>query len=417
MRISKNRFDYTWVIVILSASIVFVSLGFCSSSKSIFLKAITSANNISRSAFSLNDSFRFITNSIVNMFFGTLIAKHGPKKLICAGLISLIASCYLFCVGHSLILFYLSGILLGLGLSWTTTTMVGYVINLWWKKENKGTVMGAVLATNGIGSAVATQIYSPLIHKSTYGYQNAYWVAVLCLATVLILILLFFKDKPNITSQSTPLTRKENTKKAWTGIEFQRAKRMPFFYLTLISVFFCGMMLQSVVGIVSPQMYDSGLDESYVAFLLSLYAIALTAFKFLIGYLYDKFGLKTVSNLCMVASITAFCLLANLSPGILGKTNAFIYCFVAPIALPLETVMLPFYANSLFGEKSYTKALGIITSVSAVGFALGAPVANLCYDLTNSYNLILYIFAGIMVILLIAMNYAIGTVDKLKKAD
>ena len=417
MRISKNRFDYTWVIVILSALIVFVSLGFCSSSKSIFLKAITSANNISRSAFSLNDTFRFITNSVVNMFFGVLIAKFGPKKLICAGLLLLIASCFLFSIAQHLILFYLAGIFLGMGLSWTTTTMVGYVVNVWWKKENKGAVMGAILATNGIGSAIATQIYSPLIHSGIMGYKKAYWFAVACLFLVLLLIVFFFKSNPDSSNETDNTIKKKTAIKEWSGLAFEKAKRMPFFYILLLSTFFSGMMLQSIVGIVSPQMYDSGLNESYVAFLLSLYAIALTAFKFLIGYLYDKFGLKTVSNLCMVASITAFCLLANLSPGILGKTYAFIYCFVAPIALPLETVMLPFYANSLFGEKSYTKALGIITSVSAVGFALGAPVANLCYDLTNSYNLILYIFAGIMAILLIAMNYAIGTVDKLKKAD
>ena len=96
MEKKKFKFDYSLVIIILSCLMVFITLGFCSSPRSIFIIPVTEALGISRSEFSLSNSARYITTSIVNIFFGTLIYKFGPKKLIFAGFISLISANVIF---------------------------------------------------------------------------------------------------------------------------------------------------------------------------------------------------------------------------------------------------------------------------------------------------------------------------------
>ena len=149
----KRRFDYKWVIIAASFLMVFTCLGFCSSTKSFFIGPITENLGVERSIYSINDSLRFITVAIVNLFFGTLVTKFGPRKLIAAGFLSLISSMLCYALATNVLLLYLGGILLGIGLSWTTTTMVGYVINIW-SKNNKGTIMGAVLAANGVGGEI-----------------------------------------------------------------------------------------------------------------------------------------------------------------------------------------------------------------------------------------------------------------------
>ena len=88
--ISPQR--YRWVIVAASFLMVFVCLGFCSSSKSLYLAAITEALGIKRSLFSINDSCRYIATAVVNLFFGALCARFGRKRLIAAGFACLIAS-------------------------------------------------------------------------------------------------------------------------------------------------------------------------------------------------------------------------------------------------------------------------------------------------------------------------------------
>lgn len=101
--------------------------------------------------------------------------RFGAKRLISAGLIALAASCLIYAYAANIYVFYIGGALLGIGLSWTTTTIVGYIVNIWCKK-NQGTITGAILASNGIGAVVATQTMSPVIHSGVFGYQKAYLI-------------------------------------------------------------------------------------------------------------------------------------------------------------------------------------------------------------------------------------------------
>ena len=82
---------------------IFTVLGFCSSGRGLYIAAVTEALGISRSAFSVNDSLRFITTAIVNLFFGSLILRFGARKLIAAGFISLTIACILYSVGTNYI--------------------------------------------------------------------------------------------------------------------------------------------------------------------------------------------------------------------------------------------------------------------------------------------------------------------------
>ena len=75
----KKRIEYKWVILVLCFLMVFVCLGFCSSTKSLYLDVITKAMNIPRTQFAFNDSARFIASAIVNIFFGTLLYKDGVR--------------------------------------------------------------------------------------------------------------------------------------------------------------------------------------------------------------------------------------------------------------------------------------------------------------------------------------------------
>ena len=88
----KFKFDYKWIIVVLCFLMVMVGLGFGSSTKSLFPDEISKELGIPRSLIVIGDSCRYISTAVVNVFFGTLIAKFGPKKLICAGFVSLTAA-------------------------------------------------------------------------------------------------------------------------------------------------------------------------------------------------------------------------------------------------------------------------------------------------------------------------------------
>ena len=411
----NKKFNYMWIIVGICALMVCVVLGFCSSTKSYYITAITGNLGISRSAFSVNDSCRYVATAIVNLFFGFLIVRFGAKRLITAGFVCLISSCLIYSFATNLFVFYIGGVLLGVGLSWTTTTMVGYVINKWCT-ANRGTIMGAVLATNGIGGAVAVKIVAPIIHSSAFGYRIAYRLVACILLGVFVLVLLFFKNSPKGAEEDTAnVPKKKGRGQSWEGIDYSVAVKRAYFYSALACVFLTGMILQGISGISTPHMEDVGLTDDFFSNVSVVSLVVLSVSKFLTGFMYDRFGLRATANICMVTAIVAFILLANVSVTLNGKIFAYGYGVLSALALPLETVMLPIYASDLFGDKSFSKILGLFVSVNTAGYAMGAPISNLCYDLTGSYNVALYTSTLLMLGVIIAMNTVITISNKQRK--
>ena len=413
-RLGKKKFNYKWVIVGLCFLMVCISLGFCSSPNSLFLNAITKYLEVERSVFSLNQSIRFITTAIANLFFGTLVLRFGPKKLIVGGMCCLIVAMVVYALAESVYVYYIGGMFLGLGFSFTGTTMVGYVVNIWCK-ENKGTIMGAILASNGLGGAIAMQIVSPIIESAAAGYKNAYFLVAVILVVVAVLLLIFFKNQPKDFDQSqNVVTKKKSRAQSWVGIELKSLTKKWWFYVFFVCVFFTGFVLQGVGGISAAHMKDVGIDPAFVATVLSVHSISLAGFKFLTGFVYDKRGLRFTATLCSVTAIVVMVLLALVSNTTTGMVLAMTYGIFSSLALPLETIMLPIYAGDLFGQKSYAKILGIVVAVNVSGYATAAPTVNLCFDLTGSYNLALYICAAIMFAVIIGLQFVISAATKEK---
>lgn len=412
---NKKKFDYKWIIVAVCALMIFVGLGFCSSIKGLFLEPITKYTGIERSLFSFNGSIRYITTSIVNIFFGLLIAKLGVKVLVGSGFLSLCISMVLYGVGQSVWVFYLAGMFLGLGLAWTTTTIIGYVVNKWCKK-NRGTILGAILATNGLGGALATQIVSPIIVSAPDGYKKAYFLIAIIVAIIGVLAVIFLKDKKkDDEEQAESSPKKKSRGESWVGIDSKTALRKPYFYGAAVCIFFTGMVLQGITSIAPAHMKDVGLDNTFYSAIISAGMIILTCTKFLTGFMYDKLGLRITITINYVASVIAMAALAFLNSGDLGRALCVIYIITANVALPLETIMLPIYASDLFGEKSYGKMLGIFVSINTAGYALGEFVLNLCYDLMGTYQSALLFCAGLMLVVIVVLQFVINASNKQKR--
>ncbi len=406
----KKKFDYSWVIVGLCFLCVCVTLGFCSSGRTMYLTAITDALEIKRSAFSLNDTFRYVATTVLNIFFGTLVNKFGTKKLICAGFGCLIAFALINSYAEHLYWFYLAGILLGIGLSWTGTAMMSTVVNVWCT-QHKGTITGAILAANGLGGAVSVQILSPIIFEegNPFGYRNSYRLVAILLAIVLVLIVVFFREQPKgAEKQILPKNKKRKVRGGgWIGMDYTDVVKKPYFYLALVCMTFTGMSLQGLGGIATPHMYDIGMDKAFVATLMTVGSLCMMGSKLLNGVMYDRIGIRTTMNICLVCTFLSLGGLVILSNSTFGQIIAFIRAIVSSVAMPLETVMLPFFAAELFGDKSFTKVLGLFTAASTAGFALGSPFANLCYDIFGNYNMAFIVFAVLMLFVSVTMQFVL----------
>lgn len=411
----RKKPDYKWVIIGLSFLMVFVTLGFCSSNKGLYLPAITKALEVERGLFSIGDSIRFITTALVNLFFGVTVNKFGTKKLILAGFVCLISSMTMYSFGDGLIWFYIGNFLLGVGLSWTTTSMVGCIVNKWYK-EKRGTIMGAVLAANGLGGAVAAQIVGPIIESGIWGYRMAYRLVACVLLVTAVLILLFFRENPKGQNKTEIVVEKKKSRgQSWIGMDFSEAKKKGYFYIAAICVLMTGLVLQAINGVSIAHMKDVGLNPSYVTMIASIHSLTLTGFKFLTGILYDRFGLRITTIICDVTAVVVMAAIAAVTNTVTGMILAMFYGVFSSLALPLETVMLPIIAGDMFGEKSFNKIMGIFVALNNVGFAIGSPLANLVYDVCGTYQPMFVVCCVIMIFIVVLFQISISVADKNRK--
>lgn len=397
-----------WLVAAGCFFMIFLGLGFCSSNKSLYLGAITEALDIKRSLFSLQDTLRFAVTAFTNLFFGALVSKLGARKMTVIGFCGYAAYLAISIFAEDVIWFYVAGCCLGIGTTFCSTTMVSYLVNLWFP-EKRGTVSGAILCANGLGGALAAQIISPMISSSTFGYRNAYTFALILTLIAGVTVTLLVREPKGVKGV---VAKKKSKGKQWTGISFKTALRKPYFYAAVICVFFTGMSLQGIHGIAAVHMKDTGIDPAFVATVLSVSSLVLTGSKFLAGFGYDKLGLRITLAVCEICGFASFVCLAFCSGTGLGKALAMGYGILSPLALPLETVIVPLVAAELFGEKEFSKLLGIFVGMNYAGYAVGGFVCNLAFDLTGSYMSILLISGGIMLAIAITFQFIIAAANK-----
>ncbi len=407
----KKKLDYKWVIVAIALLTILTGTGF-TGNRGIYLTAITKALELERSLFSLSDSFRFLTTAILNIFFGTLIVKFGTKKLIIAGYLSLIGAMLLNAVATEVWMFYVAGILLGVGVAWTGTTMIGSVINRWCK-EKTGTITGFVMASSGVGIALSSQILTPFIldDNKLFGYRTAYYIVSAVLVVAMVLTLIFYREKP-LASGESAVKKKKSRGRAWAGLTYEDTKKKPYYYVSILCIFLTGFVVQGFTSTSSAHFRDVGFSAEVIANLVTVHAVTLILFKFATGMMYDKFGLRFTASICTGAGAVTMALMALLTPTPTGTALAFFVQVLSSVAIPLETVMLPVYAGDLFGQKSFDKIMGLFVASNVFGYAVGVPVMNLWYDSTGSYSGMLMINGFVLIGVVVAMQFVISAAHK-----
>ena len=412
-----NR-NYKWVIAAICCITVMIALGLCSSSKGLFLKPITEGLGIPRGLFSITDTIRYATTALVNLVFAALVAKMGAKRMMILGVLSLTVSMLLYSfapAGGSALTYaavYGAGFFLGLGLAWSTTTMIGYVVGQWFTKD-RGTVMGVVLASNGLGSALASKLLNPvIIGEATVfgqtGFRISYQLVAGLLVAVIVMLLIFFRNAPEGELAGKAPAKKRRGRQ-WVGIEWNEITKKYYFYVTALCVFLTGAALQSV-GSVSKAHLTDIFGESFATTIFATFSLVLCGTKLLSGFSYDRMGLRKTMLICNTAAAVGIFALALVPAEMkaVGMAAQIILAF----AMPLETVMLPLIAADMFGEKCFPKVMGLFVSINTAGYAVGSPITNAAFDALGSYRTILTIFGALMTVIAVVEQIDLHHAEK-----
>ena len=438
---------YAWVIFGTAFFMVFVSLGFGSSTKGAFLTSITGSLGLQRSIFTIGDALRYITTAVLSLFFGRTVKKLGLRTMALLGFIFMTLS---FLVNgfapritaflQSLIPeaqaslrdfmrylpFYLGGILLGAGFAWASTTLASVIVRRWFA-SGQGTVTGIVLAANGLGGFVSEIIVTKIIFGADGSLSNeaSHWQAASFVIAGLmfsagILIWLLFRNEPEDIGQEA-FRLKESAKKKqktseWEGLSAKEAFRKPWFYLAGLGFFLVGFCVQSMSNIAKPYIYDMGYEKNFVITVFSIHALILVAGKILTGIGNDTIGLRKTYALCTFAAMLSFLSLFFLPKAGSGRFGEilfpWVYSVISSFGLPLETVMISLMAAYLFGKKDFPRIMGYYLALTTFGCAIGAPVANVFYDIQGTYKWIVLVLAVMTFMTAVLHEVIMGYVNR-----
>ena len=391
-----KHIDYKWVILGICFLMEFICLGFCSSNAGLYTVPITEALGIKRSLYSISTSIRYAAQTITALSFGAAIHRFGVKKMACVGMLSLLGSVVIRMYATQFYHFYISGALWGVGMVFSGGTMASTIVRRWFQKDI-GRYTGIVMSANGIGGAIAAQIISPLINSGDpFGYRDAYKLAAIVTLVFSIIILIFLKERPKDQNLPDSIGKKKPRGKIWAGLEYAEIKKKPYFYLSVLMVFLTGISLQSVGNVAIAHRTDVGLSAGFIAATATISSIILTFSKVVVGLTYDKKGVRTTLLLCHIASLVNFVIHALLTNTTIGMIATIVAVACSAFSLPLETVMIPLLTNDLFGTAAYNKVLGIYMAVNSLGLCLGAPIGDICHDITGSYVPCYWFFTALM---------------------
>jgi MFS family permease len=143
-----------------------------------------------------------LASAIGSPVFGRLIDKYGVKKIVITGLSLLAAGFFLLSLtGSQKLIYYSSGVLVGLGLSVLAGSSLRYIILNNTSAEDRATSQGMVTILMSIGQITGTAVIGLLLASMTGSgvFGNIFTgVSILLLAMILLSLRLesFVRPKP-----------------------------------------------------------------------------------------------------------------------------------------------------------------------------------------------------------------------------
>ncbi len=137
-----------------------------------------------------------LATAVGSPVFGRMIDRYGARKIIIAGLILLASGFYLLSVTKSVKgIYYLSGVLVGLGLSVLAGSSLRYIVLNNTSAEDRATSQGMLTIFTSVGQITGTAVIGMVIASMATGVFPTVFKGVVALLVVMLLLSLWLEGK------------------------------------------------------------------------------------------------------------------------------------------------------------------------------------------------------------------------------
>jgi MFS family permease len=273
-------------------------------------------------------------------------------------------------------------LLLGIASMFVIPTVWTAAINGYFER-NRGLALALALCGTGIGAAIYPTLTNTLVEE--FGWRGAYiGLAAISLAIVLPLAFFFFHG-PN---DRRALDNGGRAVKApLRGLALSEGVRSARFIklaaaATVFSVAICALTANAV-----PVLLGEGLDRAAAAATAGLIGIGSIIGRLGGGVLLDRFNAGAVAAISVLTPIVTVLIF------LFTQESAFaagVACLVLGLSVGTELDACAYLAARHFGMRSFGALFGAVNGLLLFGAGVAPLLANHVYDVTRSYDLVLW---------------------------
>ena len=387
---ASKKMSGIYLRVAIGALLVNIAMAVSFTAMSFFTPVILSAfPEFTSSAFLVYYTLLGVSSALAMPVAGQLIDKLKAQGLLIAGGIIAAVGLVIFGLSASLWMFYLAGIVIGVGVGLSAQYVPIVVVNRWFFK-NKGTIMGIVLAGSGIGGMILG-VGMPYLLDTAGWRVSAFFLAAFLAAFTILPALFLVRNSPldhNIPGYGELEVSDDEAADA-TGVEpglkQKDAFSIPWFYVLIGSYLLFGMtyaMTQHFVAYLSATPWGIEVSPQKISAVVITATLCLIVFKPLIGWLIDKMGLLPAMWLTLgVAGAAVF-----ISTWVTYFIPYLILIVFMSLGTSNGTVSPPLIAQAAFGQRDFSKIWGVLGMAYPIGLAVGTPLWGAFPDKLGSYG-------------------------------
>lgn len=336
----------------------------------LFLQPMTVDQGWSRELFSFSIALQNLLWGLFQPFAGAFADRHGAGRTLVGGALLYIAGLVIMAHADTALgLNVGAGLLIGMGLSGTTFSVVLGVIGRMAAPEKRSMALGLASAGGSFGQFAVLPVGQGLI--SMVGWQDA----LLWLALGIALIIPLAAAVTGTSDRTTGV--KQSLREALT-----EAMRTPSFHYLFWSFFVCGFQTAFIMLHLPAFVVDGGLSANIGMTAVAMIGLFNIFGSFLSGWLGGLYSKKW-----LLAWIYALRIVAILALLLFPLSQLTLYVFAAVMGLLwLGTVPLTSgLVGHIFGLRYVGMLYGIVFLGHQIGGFLGAWLGGRIFDISGSY--------------------------------
>ncbi|MEE8420848.1 MAG: MFS transporter [Dehalococcoidales bacterium] len=398
---------YGWWIVAASFFIALFVGGVVFYGFTAFFEPIAEEMGWSYTQISLAASLRGLEIGLLSPVVGILVDRWGPKRLIFAGVLILVAGLLLLSSARSLVMFYGAFALLAIGVSACTVTVLLTAMANWFHRK-MGIASG--IAISGFGfSGLLIPVIVRLI--TVYDWRQTLIILALGLIVLVLPLSFFFRHRPeqygyfpdgqnqDITST---LDRTKPGKIDRVAIKTRRALTSGAFWRLALSRMYHMMVVAAVITHVMPYLGSIGIGRSPSSLVATAIPLMSVFGRLGFGWLGDKISKKMVATASFImigTGVLCFAYAATSSVWLLAP-----FLVLMGIGYGGSNSLLPLMGREYFGRTNFGSIYGVMEGIGTIGGIIGPALAGWVYDNQGSYQPIWLLMAGLSVVAIMLIH-------------